>query len=94
MHKSELGVTKLTLSFFPGLYWHLRVGRHCDVVLLVCVGVFFRYELTAESRAHINFKEQRQFGSLWKLLSELPDEPGVVPEEFMNQMPLEPKKKK
>lgn len=45
----------------------------------------FRYELTAESRAHINFKEQRQFGSLWKLLSELPDEPGVLPEEFMNK---------
>ncbi|CAM9538018.1 unnamed protein product [Ectocarpus fasciculatus] len=43
------------------------------------------YELTPESRAHINFKEQRQFGSLWKLLSELPDEPGVLPEEFMNK---------
>lgn len=41
-----------------------------------------RYELTPESRAHINFREQRQFGSLWKLLSELPDEPGVIPEEF------------
>lgn len=40
------------------------------------------YELTPESRAHINFREQRQFGSLWKLLSELPDEPGVIPEEF------------
>lgn len=41
-----------------------------------------RYELTPESRAHINFREQRQFGSLWKLLSELPDKPGVIPDEF------------
>lgn len=40
-----------------------------------------RYELTPESRAHINFQKQQQFGSLWKLLSELPDEPGVIPDE-------------
>lgn len=46
---------------------------------------WFRYELTPESRAKINFKQQRQFGSLWKLLSELPDEPGVLPEEFRNK---------
>lgn len=52
-----------------------------------------RYELTPESRAHINFKQQRQFGSLWKLLSELPDEPGVLPEEFINKTSEEPKKK-
>ncbi|CAM9937067.1 unnamed protein product [Scytosiphon promiscuus] len=51
------------------------------------------YELTPESRAHINFKQQRQFGSLWKLLSELPDEPGVLPEEFINKSSEEPKKK-
>lgn len=53
-----------------------------------------RYELTPESRAHINFKQQRQFGSLWKLLSELPDEPGVLPEEFINKTSEEPKEKK
>lgn len=41
-----------------------------------------RYELTPESLAHINFRKQRQFGSLWKLLSELPEEPGVVPDDF------------
>ncbi|CAB1103528.1 unnamed protein product [Ectocarpus sp. CCAP 1310/34] len=50
------------------------------------------YELTPESRAHINFKEQQQFGSLWKLLSELPDEPGVLPEEFMNKTSEDPNK--
>lgn len=53
-----------------------------------------RYELTPESRAHINFREQRQFGSLWKLLSELPDEPGVLPDEYVNKKPQEPRKKK
>ncbi|CAN0430319.1 unnamed protein product [Ectocarpus sp. 12 AP-2014] len=50
------------------------------------------YELTPESRAHINFKEQQQFGSLWKLLSELPDERGVLPEEFMNKTSEDPNK--
>ena len=61
------------------------------IVVVVCRG--FRYELTPESRAHINFREQRQFGSLWKLLSELPDEPGVLPEEYVNKKPEEPRKK-
>jgi broad specificity phosphatase PhoE len=33
------------------------------------------FELTEESMKIINFKPQKQFGSLWKLLSELPKEP-------------------
>lgn len=73
-----------------GLLLVLLYGPHHHIMFDGCLVPVscsgrFRYELTPESRAHINFKEQRQFGSLWKLLSELPDEPGVLPEEFMNK---------
>jgi broad specificity phosphatase PhoE len=33
------------------------------------------YELTKESLDLVNFKPQRQFGSLWRLLADLPGEP-------------------
>jgi hypothetical protein len=33
------------------------------------------YELTPQSLELVNLKPQRQFGSLWRLLSELPQEP-------------------
>jgi hypothetical protein len=45
------------------------------VILLLQNGREAWYELTPQSLELVNLKPQRQFGSLWRLLSELPQEP-------------------